>query len=176
MQIGVMFGNPETTAGGRALKFYASVRLDIRRIQTLKEGDVAVGNRTKVKVVKNKVAAPFREAEFDILYNQGISREGELIDFAVDKGVISKAGTWFSFGEERLGQGRENTRLFLREHTDIRTKIEAKLFPLMGLRAAGAVAPSTNGAAHADAAKAVSAVGVSPAKAVAVPAMAERRK
>src|SRR5438046_4031493 len=129
MQIGIMFGNPETTAGGRALKFYASVRLDIRRIQTLKEGETAVGNRTKVKVVKNKVAAPFREAEFDILYNEGISREGELIDFAVDKGVISKAGTWFSFGDERLGQGRENTRLFIREHADIRAQIAAKLLP-----------------------------------------------
>src|SRR6266704_420512 len=119
MQIGVMFGNPETTAGGRALKFYASVRLDIRRIQTLKEGEQAIGNRTKVKVVKNKVAAPFREAEFDILYNQGISREGELIDIAVEKNVISKAGTWFSFGEERIGQGRENARMFLREHADV---------------------------------------------------------
>ena len=129
-------------------------------------------------MVKNKVAAPFREAEFDILYNQGISREGELIDFAVDKGVISKAGTWFSFGEERLGQGRENTRLFLREHTDIRAKIEAKLFPLMGLKAPGAVAPSTNGASHADAVKVPAAAGVTPAKAVAVavPAMADRRK
>ena len=149
MQIGVMFGNPETTAGGRALKFYASVRLDIRRIQTLKEGDTAVGNRTKVKVVKNKVAAPFREAEFDILYNQGISREGELIDFAVDKNVIGKAGTWFSFGDERLGQGRENTRMFLKEHADVRHKVETKLFPLLGLKVPGAPpsAPSTNGAA-----------------------------
>ena len=175
MQIGVMFGNPETTAGGRALKFYSSVRLDIRRIQTLKEGEVAVGNRTKVKVVKNKVAAPFREAEFDILYNQGISREGELIDFAVDKGVISKAGTWFSFGDERLGQGRENTRLFLREHADIRAKVEARLFPLLGLKVAGAAAgPSANGTSHD--AKAPGAPGISPAKAVAVPAMGERRK
>jgi recombination protein RecA len=120
MQIGVMFGNPETTAGGRALKFYASVRLDIRKIATLKEGDQAIGNRTKVKVVKNKVAAPFREAEFDILYNEGISREGELIDYAVDKNVIQKAGTWFSFGEERIGQGRENARMFLREHADVK--------------------------------------------------------
>jgi recombination protein RecA len=134
MQIGVMFGNPETTAGGRALKFYASVRLDIRRIATLKEGDTAVGNRTKVKVVKNKLAAPFREAEFDILFNQGISREGELIDFAVDKLVIQKAGTWFSFGEERIGQGRENARLFLKEHPDVRNQIEIKLMPLIGLR------------------------------------------
>jgi recombination protein RecA len=134
MQIGVMFGNPETTAGGRALKFYASVRLDIRRIATLKEGDQAIGNRTRVKVVKNKVAAPFREAEFDILYNEGISREGELLDFAVAKGVISKAGTWFSFGDERVGQGRENARLFLREHADIRAQVEAKLLPLLGLK------------------------------------------
>jgi recombination protein RecA len=145
MQIGVMFGNPETTAGGRALKFYASVRLDIRRIATLKEGETAVGNRTKVKVVKNKVAAPFREAEFDILYNQGISREGELIDFAVDKLVIAKAGTWFSFGDERLGQGRENTRLFLKEHADVRARIEAKLLPLLGLKMLGETVP-TNGA------------------------------
>jgi len=178
MQIGVMFGNPETTAGGRALKFYASVRMDIRRIQTLKEGETAVGNRTKVKVVKTKVAAPFREAEFDILYNQGISREGELIDFAVDKGVINKAGTWFSFGDERLGQGRENTRLFLREHADIRAKIEAKLFPLLGLKVAGAPASANgaavNGAAAGEAGKV--AAGITPARPVAAPAMAERRK
>jgi recombination protein RecA len=148
MQIGVMFGNPETTAGGRALKFYASVRLDIRRIQTLKEGEQAIGNRTKVKVVKNKVAAPFREAEFDILYNEGISREGEIIDFALDKGVIQRSGTWFSFGEERIGQGRENARLFIREHADIRAQIEAKLLPLLGLKA-GALSspPAANGAA-----------------------------
>jgi recombination protein RecA len=135
MQIGIMFGNPETTAGGRALKFYASVRLDIRRIATLKEGDVAVGNRTKVKVVKNKVAAPFREAEFDIVYNEGISREGELIDFALEKGVIQRSGTWFSFGEERIGQGRENARLFLKEHADVRAQLEAKLLPMLGLKA-----------------------------------------
>jgi recombination protein RecA len=174
MQIGVMFGSPETTAGGRALKFYASVRLDIRRIQTLKEGETAVGNRTKVKVVKNKVAAPFREAEFDILYNEGISREGELIDFAVDKGVISKAGTWFSFGEERLGQGRENTRMFLKEHADIRAKIEAKVLPMLGLKVP-AVQASTNGALP-EVAKAPGAPGITPAKAVAVPSMAERKK
>jgi recombination protein RecA len=177
MQIGVMFGSPETTAGGRALKFYASVRLDIRRIQTLKEGETAVGNRTKVKVVKNKVAAPFREAEFDILYNEGISREGELIDFAVDKGVISKAGTWFSFGDERLGQGRENTRMFLKEHADIRAKIEAKVLPMLGLKAPASQA-STNGAQPevAKAPGAPGAPGVLPAKAVAVPSAAERRK
>jgi recombination protein RecA len=170
----VVHNSPETTAGGRALKFYASVRLDIRRIQTLKEGETAVGNRTKVKVVKNKVAAPFREAEFDILYNEGISREGELIDFAVDKGVISKAGTWFSFGDERLGQGRENTRMFLKEHADIRAKIEAKVLPMLGLKVP-AVQASTNGAPP-EAAKAPGAPGITPAKAVAVPSMAERKK
>jgi len=150
MQIGVMFGNPETTAGGRALKFYASVRLDIRRIATLKEGDVAIGNRTKVKVVKNKVAAPFREAEFDILYNEGISREGELLDYAVDKGVVQKAGTWMSFGEERIGQGRENARLYLKEHKDVTAKIEQQLAPLLGLKKPVAVASEAaaeNGAA-----------------------------
>ena len=164
MQIGVMFGNPETTAGGRALKFYASVRLDIRRIATLKEGEVAIGNRTKVKVVKNKVAAPFREAEFDILYNEGISREGELIDYAVDKSVIQKAGTWFSFGEERLGQGRENARLFMKEHRDVMAKIEAKLFPLLGLKIPGAAAEAVNnGAVPASGAPAGAAATAKPA-------------
>jgi recombination protein RecA len=142
MQIGVMFGNPETTAGGRALKFYASVRLDIRRIATLKEGEAAIGNRTRVKVVKNKVAAPFREAEFDILYNEGISREGELLDYAVEKNVVQKSGTWFSFGDERIGQGRENARLYIREHADTRAKIEAKLLPQLGLRVAATPAPA----------------------------------
>jgi recombination protein RecA len=137
MQIGVMFGNPETTAGGRALKFYATLRLDIRRIATLKEGDTAIGNRTRVKVVKNKVAAPFREAEFDILYNEGISREGELLDIAVEKGVVQKSGTWMSFGEERIGQGRENARMFLKEHADVRRKIEEQVLPAMGLKAGG---------------------------------------
>jgi recombination protein RecA len=170
MQIGVMFGSPETTAGGRALKFYASVRLDIRRIATLKEGDNAVGNRTKVKVVKNKVAAPFRESEFDILYNEGISREGELIDYAVDKMVIQKAGTWFSFGEERLGQGRENARMFLKEHADVRRQIEAKLFPLLGLKAP---APA-NGAPASAAAPAAEKVADAPRPAAAAAAPAPR--
>jgi len=155
----VVHNSPETTAGGRALKFYASVRLDIRRIATLKEGESAVGNRTRVKVVKNKVAAPFREAEFDILYNEGISREGELLDFAVDKDVVQKAGTWMSFGEERIGQGRENARLFLKEHPDVRAKIEAKLLPMLGLKVAGpAPAPSSG------------TVGDGPPKAAALPA------
>ena len=136
----VIHNSPETTAGGRALKFYASVRLDIRRIATLKEGEQAIGNRTRVKVVKNKVAAPFREAEFDILYNEGISREGELIDIAVERNVVQKSGTWMSFGEERIGQGRENARLFLKEHADVRAQVEAKLMPLLGLKPAGAPA------------------------------------
>ena len=126
-KIGVMFGNPETTTGGRALKFYASMRVDIRRIQAIKEGDRVVGSRTRAKVVKNKVAAPFREAEFDILYGEGISREGDLIDLGVDKGVIEKSGTWMSFGGERLGQGRENVRVFLKENKDIRDKLESTL-------------------------------------------------
>src|SRR5438876_1466362 len=123
-KIGVMFGNPETTTGGRALKFYASMRVDIRRIQAIKEADKVVGSRTRAKVVKNKVAAPFREAEFDIVYGEGISREGDLIDLGVDKGLIEKSGTWLSFGGERLGQGRENARIFLKENTDIREKLE----------------------------------------------------
>jgi recombination protein RecA len=126
-KIGVMFGNPETTTGGRALKFYASIRLDIRRIQAIKEGDRVVGSRTRGKVVKNKVAAPFREAEFDILYGEGISREGDLIDLGVDQGLLEKSGTWISFNGERMGQGRENARVFLKEHHDIRNKIEAAL-------------------------------------------------
>ena len=132
-KIGVLFGNPETTTGGRALKFYASVRLDIRRIQAIKEGDRVVGSRTRAKVVKNKVAAPFREAEFDILYGEGISREGDLLDLGVEKGLIEKAGTWLSFAGERLGQGRENARLFLKENSDIREKIEAAVRKQLGL-------------------------------------------
>jgi recombination protein RecA len=126
-KIGVMFGNPETTTGGRALKFYASMRVDIRRVQAIKEGDRVVGSRTRAKVVKNKVAAPFREAEFDILYGEGISSEGDLLDLGVDKGIIEKNGTWLSFGGERMGQGRENARIFLKEHTDIREKIDTAL-------------------------------------------------
>ena len=140
-KIGVMFGNPETTTGGRALKFYSSIRLDIRRIQSIKEGDRVVGSRTRAKVVKNKVAAPFREAEFDILYGEGISREGDLIDLGVDQGVLEKSGTWISFGGERLGQGRDNARLFLKEHTDIRNKVENALRKKMGI-------PSPDGASR----------------------------
>jgi recombination protein RecA len=157
-----MFGSPETTAGGRALKFYASVRLDIRRIATLKEGESAIGNRTRVKVVKNKVAAPFREAEFDILYNEGISREGELLDYAIEKNIVQKAGTWLSFGEERLGQGRENARLFLKEHADVRTQIETKLLPALGMKAPAATA--TESAANAPAAAKAAAPPSAPAQ------------
>src|SRR5487761_943155 len=123
-KIGVMFGNPETTTGGRALKFYASIRLDIRRIQSIKEGDRVIGSRTRAKVVKNKVAAPFREAEFDILYGEGVSREGDLIDLGVARGVLEKNGTWISFGGERLGQGRDNARIFLRDNPEVRKKLE----------------------------------------------------
>jgi len=132
-KIGVMFGNPETTTGGRALKFYASIRIDIRRVQAIKEGDRVIGSRTRAKVVKNKVAAPFREAEFDIIYGEGISKEGDLLDLGVMKNVLEKSGTWISYKGERLGQGRENARLFLREHADIRDKIDHELRKSMGL-------------------------------------------
>jgi recombination protein RecA len=147
-KIGVMFGNPETTTGGRALKFYASIRLDIRRIQAIKEGDRVIGSRTRGKVVKNKVAAPFREAEFDILYGEGISREGDLIDLGVEKGVLEKSGTWISFNGERMGQGRENARVFLKENKDIRDKLEATLRKKLEIAAPGnssSASAGTNG-------------------------------
>lgn len=131
-KIGVFFGSPETTTGGKALKFYASVRLDIRRIGAIKDGDKNVGNRTRVKVVKNKCAPPFREAEFDIMYGEGISREGDLIDIAVNHNVIEKAGAWFSYRGERLGQGRENVKNFLKENTDIRDSIEDEVKTILG--------------------------------------------
>ncbi len=137
-KIGVMFGNPETTTGGRALKFYSSIRLDIRRIQAIKEGDRVVGSRTRGKVVKNKVAAPFREAEFDILYGEGISTEGDLLDLGVDHSVLEKSGTWLSFGGERIGQGRENARVFLKEHPDIRAKLESALRKKLNIPVPGA--------------------------------------
>jgi recombination protein RecA len=172
----VVHNSPETTAGGRALKFYASVRLDIRRIATLKDGDSAVGNRTRVKVVKNKVAAPFREAEFDILYNEGISREGELLDIAVDKGVVQKAGTWLSFGEERIGQGRENARLFLKEHADIRAQIEAKVLPQLGLKVPGAAAEKAPTGGDAKPAAAPAAAPVRPGAPVIPPRPAPGRE
>jgi recombination protein RecA len=132
-KIGVMFGNPETTTGGRALKFYSSVRLDIRRIAAIKDGETVTGNRTKVKVVKNKVAPPFREAEFDIIYGEGVSREGDLLDLGATHNVIEKSGSWFSYKGERIGQGRENARQFLKDNPDIRAKIDTELRKTLGL-------------------------------------------
>src|ERR1700723_1424877 len=151
-KIGVMFGNPETTTGGRALKFYSSVRIDIRRIAAVKEGDAVVGSRTKVKIVKNKVAAPFREAEFDILYGEGISREGDVLDLGVDKGILEKSGTWISFGGERMGKGRENVRSFLKDHPEIFTRIDGQLrqkLGLTGVKPADISAVPVNGSAQA---------------------------
>jgi recombination protein RecA len=134
-KIGVMFGSPETTSGGRALKFYSSVRIDIRRVASLKEGDVVVGSRAKVKVVKNKVAAPFRQAEFDIDYGEGISRVGELIDLGVDHKLVTKSGAWYSYGDVRVGQGRENSKQFLRDNPDLADEIEGKIREKLGLPA-----------------------------------------
>ncbi len=134
-KIGVFFGSPETTSGGKALKFYASVRLDIRRIETLKEGSDAVGNRTRVKVVKNKMAPPFKQAEFDILYGTGISREGSLIDFGVEHNIVKKSGAWFTYDSEQLGQGKENARKFLLENPHIASEIERKILELLGVTA-----------------------------------------
>jgi recombination protein RecA len=132
-KIGVMFGNPETTTGGRALKFYSSVRIDIRRIAAVKEGDLVVGSRTKVKIVKNKVAAPFREAEFDILYGEGISREGDVLDQAVLQNIVEKSGAWYSFSGERIGQGRENVRQFFKDNKDTFARVESTLRQKMGI-------------------------------------------
>jgi recombination protein RecA len=132
-KIGVMFGNPETTTGGRALKFYSSVRIDIRRIGAIKDGDMVVGGRTRVKVVKNKVAPPFREAEFDVMYGEGISKEGDLLDLAVDRKIVEKSGTWFAFNGERLGQGRENVKQFLRDNPEVMKTIEQKVRVELGL-------------------------------------------
>jgi recombination protein RecA len=132
-KIGVMFGNPETTTGGRALKFYASVRVDIRRIASIKDGDQVIGGRTRVKVVKNKVAPPFREAEFDVMYGEGISREGDLLDLAVEKRIVEKSGAWFAYAGERLGQGRENAKQFLRDNADVRRAIDDRVRKELGL-------------------------------------------
>jgi recombination protein RecA len=169
-KIGVMFGNPETTTGGRALKFYASMRVDIRRVQAIKDGDRVVGSRTRAKIVKNKVAAPFREAEFDILYGEGISSEGDLLDLGVDKGVIDKSGTWLSFGGERMGQGRENARVFLKENKDIREKLEHALRKKLEIPASSqnASAPGPNGHANIPAEK-------QPLKAAAAVASADNK-
>jgi recombination protein RecA len=162
-KIGVMFGSPETTTGGRALKFYASVRIDIRRIETLKDGTEAVGNRTRCKVVKNKVAPPFKQAEFDILYGQGISREGGLIDMGVEHGFVRKAGAWYTYEGDQLGQGKENARNFLKDNPDLANEIEKKILTKLGV----GVRPEEAAAeAGADAA--------APAEPAAVPAPAAK--
>jgi len=142
MKIGVMFGNPETTTGGNALKFYATQRLDIRRIGAIKDGDQVIGNRTRVKVVKNKVAPPFKEVEFDIMYGHGISREGDLLDLASNENIVEKSGTWFSFGGERIGQGREQAKAFLREHPEVLQQIEGKTFEKFGVRRGPVAVPA----------------------------------
>jgi len=175
-KIGVMFGNPETTTGGRALKFYASMRVDIRRIQSIKEGDKVVGSRTRGKVVKNKVAAPFREAEFDILYGEGISREGDLIDLGVDQGLIEKSGAWLSFGGERMGQGRENARVFLKENTDIREKLEHGLRKKMEIPQPGNSSASSGANGHAATAPAAAHGEKPPVKAATAAAGADAAK
>jgi recombination protein RecA len=160
MKIGVMFGNPETTTGGNALKFYASVRLDIRRVGALKDGEKVVGNRTRVKVVKNKMAPPFREVEFDILYGEGISHEGDIVDLGAECGAVEKSGAWFGFEGDRIGQGRENAKQFLREHPDVAKKIEAKVLahhgikrdtggPALAASAGGTIAATAGATVHA---------------------------
>jgi recombination protein RecA len=155
-KIGVMFGNPETTTGGRALKFYASVRLDIRRIAAIKDGESVVGNRTKAKVVKNKVASPFREAEFDIIYGEGVSKEGDLLDLGVAQNLVEKSGSWFSFKGDRIGQGRENARQFLKDNPDIRQTIDTELRKALGLiKPEPAAAAAAESPAPAPAAKPV---------------------
>jgi recombination protein RecA len=146
-KIGVMFGNPETTTGGRALKFYSSVRIDIRRIAAIKDGDVMVGSRTRVKIVKNKVAAPFRESEFDILYGEGISREGDLLDLAAAQNIVEKSGSWYSYKGERIGQGRENARAFLKENKDTMAKLDAEVRKALGMIPSAASEPATPTAA-----------------------------
>ena len=154
-KIGVMFGNPETTTGGRALKFYSSVRIDIRRIAAIKEGDAVTGNRTKVKIVKNKVAAPFREAEFDILYGEGISREGDVLDLAVANNIVEKSGAWYSYSGERIGQGRENTRTFLKENKDVFARIDTELRKRLNIGAPKAEVPEVPATGHTEAKEAV---------------------
>ena len=159
-KIGVFFGNPETTTGGKALKFYASVRLDVRRIGGLKDGDQPVGNRTRVKVVKNKMAPPFKQAEFDILYGQGISREGSLLDLGVDNGVVRKSGAWFTYGEDQLGQGKENARNFLKDNPQLAAEIEEKILAALGIGEPGRKAREAEEVAAAEAAVAAAAVPV----------------
>jgi recombination protein RecA len=152
-KIGVFFGSPETTSGGKALKFYASVRLDIRRIETLKDGTEAIGNRTRVKVVKNKMAPPFKQAEFDIMYGVGISREGSLIDFGVDEGIVKKSGAWYTYDGDQLGQGKENARNFLLRNPDMANEIERKILIKLGVGPEGIAAKAAEKAAAEAAAK-----------------------
>jgi recombination protein RecA len=162
-KIGVMFGNPETTTGGRALKFYSSVRIDIRRIAAIKDGDVVTGSRTKAKIVKNKVAAPFREAEFDIMYGEGISREGDLLDLAVNNNIVEKSGAWFSYKTDRIGQGRENARQFLKDNPDIKARMEVEVRKALGLLSSTSI-EKPNGAADPEAPPVLAAAAHSSAK------------
>ena len=173
-KIGVFFGSPETTTGGKALKFYASVRIDVRRIQTLKDGDQPVGNRTKAKVVKNKMAPPFKQAEFDILYGQGISREGGLLDLGVDNGVVRKSGAWFTYGTDQLGQGKENARSFLKDNPALAAEIEEKILAALGIGEPGRKAKEA--AAEAQAAAAAAAVADGASDAAATEALAKATK
>ena len=174
-KIGVFFGNPETTTGGKALKFYASVRIDVRRAQTLKDGDQPVGNRTKAKVVKNKMAPPFKQAEFDILYGQGISREGSLLDLGVDNGVVRKSGAWFTYGEDQLGQGKENARNFLKDNPQLAAEIEEKILAALGIGEPGRKAREAEELAAAEAAVAAAAVPVESADTAATSAVKSAR-
>ncbi|WCA43560.1 recombinase RecA [Actinomyces oris] len=174
-KIGVFFGNPETTTGGKALKFYASVRLDVRRIGGLKDGDQPVGNRTRVKVVKNKMAPPFKQAEFDILYGQGISREGSLLDLGVDNGVVRKSGAWFTYGEDQLGQGKENARNFLKDNPQLAAEIEEKILAALGIGEPGRKAREAEERAAAEAAVAAAAVPVESADTAATSAVKTAR-
>ena len=174
-KIGVFFGNPETTTGGKALKFYASVRLDVRRIGGLKDGDQPVGNRTRVKVVKNKMAPPFKQAEFDILYGQGISREGSLLDLGVDNGVVRKSGAWFTYGEDQLGQGKENARNFLKDNPQLAAEIEEKILAALGIGDPGRKAREAEELAAAEAAVAAAAVPVESADTAATSAVKSAR-
>ena len=174
-KIGVFFGNPETTTGGKALKFYASVRLDVRRIGGLKDGDQPVGNRTRVKVVKNKMAPPFKQAEFDILYGQGISREGSLLDLGVDNGVVRKSGAWFTYGEDQLGQGKENARNFLKDNPQLAAEIEEKILAALGIGEPGRKAREAEEIAAAEAAVAATAIPVDSNDAAATSAVKSAR-
>ena len=174
-KIGVFFGNPETTTGGKALKFYASVRLDVRRIGGLKDGDQPVGNRTRVKVVKNKMAPPFKQAEFDILYGQGISREGSLLDLGVDNAVVRKSGAWFTYGEDQLGQGKENARNFLKDNPQLAAEIEEKILAALGIGEPGRKAREAEELAAAEAAVAAAAVPVESADTAATSAVKTAR-